>query len=82
MDPNNVLRVRVHVLTNWRLSHSELIQSQSQSQSHFALAVYRQSIYLSPSPLRTTTRDFFQLNSCGNSPYVTSSLTRRLVCLL
>jgi hypothetical protein len=24
---------------------------------------------------------FFQLNSCGNSPYVTSSLTRRWVCL-
>jgi hypothetical protein len=32
-------------------------------------------------PLRLTTRDIFQLNSCGNSPYVTSSLTR-CVCLL
>jgi hypothetical protein len=35
------------------------------------------------SPLRHTTTDaFFQLNPCGNSPYVTSSLTRRWVCLL
>jgi hypothetical protein len=25
---------------------------------------------------------FFRVNSCGNSPYVTSSLTRRWVCLL
>jgi hypothetical protein len=39
---------------------------------------------LASSPLRLTTRDFFlfRLNSCGNSPYVTSSLTRRWVCLL
>jgi hypothetical protein len=30
------------------------------------------------SPLRPTTRDSsFQLNRCGNTPYVTSSLTRR-----
>jgi hypothetical protein len=31
---------------------------------------------LASSPLRLTTRDFFQLNTCGHSPYVTSSLTR------
>jgi hypothetical protein len=31
---------------------------------------------LASGPLRPTTRNFFQLNSCGNSPYVTSSLTR------
>jgi hypothetical protein len=38
---------------------------------------------LAPGPLRPTTRYFFpQLNSCGNSPYVTSSLTGRWVCLL
>jgi hypothetical protein len=35
---------------------------------------------LASSPLRPTTRDFFpQLNSCGNSLHVTSSLTRRYV---
>jgi hypothetical protein len=38
---------------------------------------------LSSSPLRPTTRNFFpQLNPCGISPYVTSSLMRRWVCLL
>jgi hypothetical protein len=37
---------------------------------------------LASSPLRITTTDYFQLNPCGNSPYVTSSPTRRWVCLL
>jgi hypothetical protein len=37
---------------------------------------------LAPSPLRLKARFLFQLNTCGNSPYVTFSLTRRLVCLL
>jgi hypothetical protein len=49
------------------------------------LAVYRQSVQfiLAPSPLRLTTNDFFfQLNTCGYSPYVTSSLTRGWVCRL
>jgi hypothetical protein len=46
------------------------------------LEVYRQSV-LAPRSLRLTTRDFFlQLNPFGHSPYVTSSLTRRWVCLL
>jgi hypothetical protein len=36
---------------------------------------------LASSPLRTTTRHFFQL-SCRNSPYVTFSVTRRWVCWL
>jgi hypothetical protein len=47
------------------------------------LAAYRQSVRLGAWPLEThDQRFFFQLNSCGNSPYVTSSLTRRWVCLL
>jgi hypothetical protein len=38
---------------------------------------------LATSPLRLTTSNFiFQLNTCGYSLYVTSSLTRRLVCRL
>jgi hypothetical protein len=37
---------------------------------------------LAPSPLGPTTNNFFQLNPCSNSPYVTSSLTRRWVHLL
>jgi hypothetical protein len=39
-------------------------------------------VILAPGPLRLTMSLFFQLNSCGNSPYVTSSLTRSWVCLL
>jgi hypothetical protein len=47
------------------------------------LAVYRQSVRLGVKPLETHDQTFFfQLNSCGNSSYVTSSLTRRWVCLL
>jgi hypothetical protein len=37
---------------------------------------------LATSLLRPTTRIFFQLNTCSNSPYVTSSLTIRWVCRL
>jgi hypothetical protein len=44
------------------------------------LAVYRQSV-LAPSPLGLTTR-VFQLNNCGHSPCVTSSLPRGCVCRL
>jgi hypothetical protein len=43
----------------------------------FRLAVYRQSVRLGVKPLET----FFQLNACGNIPYVTSSLTRKWVYL-
>jgi hypothetical protein len=46
------------------------------------LAVYSQPVRLGVRPLETHDQRFFQLNSCGNSPYVTSSLTRRWVCLL
>jgi hypothetical protein len=46
------------------------------------LAVYRQSVRLGVKPLWDPPPEFFfQLNSCGNSLYVTSSLTRRWVCL-
>jgi hypothetical protein len=48
------------------------------------LAVYRQSLRLGASPLEIHDQRsfFFQLSPCGNSPHVTSSLTRRLGCLL
>jgi hypothetical protein len=46
------------------------------------LAVYLQFV-LAPSPLGPTTSIFFfQLNTCGHNPYVTTSLTRRWVCRL
>jgi hypothetical protein len=45
--------------------------------------VYRRSVRLGDEPLQTQTSNFiFQLNTCGYSPYVTSSLTRGWVCRL
>jgi hypothetical protein len=44
------------------------------------LMVYCQSVRLGAKPLET--RIFFQLNTCGHRPYVTSSLTRGWVCHL
>jgi hypothetical protein len=47
------------------------------------LAVYRQSDCLSVKSLETNDqRVFFQLNPCDISPYVTTSLMIRWVCLL
>jgi hypothetical protein len=46
------------------------------------LAVYRQSVRLGDKPLETRGQHFFQLNACGYSPYVTSSVTRGWVCHL
>jgi hypothetical protein len=43
------------------------------------LSIYADQFDLGPSTTRLTTRDFFQLNPCGNSPYITSSLTRRWI---
>jgi hypothetical protein len=54
-------------------SHSPL----SQSQRYFTTGGFRQSVHLGVNPLEThNQRFFFHLNPCGNSPYVTSSLTR------
>jgi hypothetical protein len=41
------------------------------------LEVYHQSVRLGVKPLESHDQTFFQLNLCGNSPYVTSSLTKR-----
>jgi hypothetical protein len=58
----------------WFESESELLYDWRFTVNQFVLA---------SSPLRLTTRDFFfQLSLCGNSPYVTFSLTRRWVCLI
>jgi hypothetical protein len=58
------------------------LESESESVT-LRLAVYRQSVRLGVNPLRLTTSIFvFQLNTCGYSPYVTSSLTRERVCRL
>jgi hypothetical protein len=47
------------------------------------LEVYRQSVRLGDKPLTPTISNFiFQLNTCGNSPYVISSQTRGCACSL
>jgi hypothetical protein len=44
------------------------------------LAVYRQSVRLRTKPLETHEYNYFQLNPCNLSSYVTSSLTRGWIC--
>jgi hypothetical protein len=79
MDPNSLLCLRSYCLTNV----PEVTHCQSKSQSYFRTgglppisSSWRQA------PWNWRPEIFFQLNPCGNSLYVTSSLTRRWVCLL
>jgi hypothetical protein len=47
------------------------------------LAVYGQTVRSGTEPLETHGQNIFpQLNTCGHSPYITSSLTRGRVCHL
>jgi hypothetical protein len=58
----------------WSMWESELLYDWRFTANQFVLA---------RSPLRPTTRIFiFQLNTCGYSPYITSSLTRGWICRL
>jgi hypothetical protein len=54
-----------------RQSESEILYDWRFTTNQLALAL---------SPLRLTARYLFHLNTCGHSPYVTSSLTRGWVC--
>jgi hypothetical protein len=60
-----------HGITSGSESESELLYDWQFTTNYFVLA---------PSPLRLTPRSFFELSTCGNNPYVTSSLMRGLVC--
>jgi hypothetical protein len=62
-----------HRLTSELSSESELLHNWWFTASLFVLVT---------SPLRLTTSNIFQLNTCGHSAYVTSSLTRGWVCRL
>jgi hypothetical protein len=55
------------------VSESELLYDWRFTANQFILA---------PCPFETHDQYFFQLNSCGYSPYVTTSLTRGCVCRL
>jgi hypothetical protein len=60
-----------------------LLVSTVQSQSYFTTGGTANQFVLALSPLRLTTGNFiFQLNTCGYSPCVTSTLTRGRVCRL
>jgi hypothetical protein len=58
---------------DWYASKSQLLYDWRCTAHQFVLA---------PSPLRLTTTEFFQLNPCGDSPYITSCLTRGWTWLL
>jgi hypothetical protein len=78
-------------LPGWRSSHTSLLLFHLSSQDSSGvrarvtlwLAVYRLSVHLGDKPLEIHDTQFFsQLNTCGHSPSVTSSLTRGWVCRL
>jgi hypothetical protein len=62
------------------VTHGHILLSQVEVKVTLRLAVYRQSLHLGVKPLETHEQRFFfsKLNSCGNSPYVTSSLVCQL----
>jgi hypothetical protein len=65
--------------------HMGVFNSSVKSQSQELLYDWRNTanqFVLAPSPLRLTVRIVSQLNTCGHSSYITSSLTRRWVCHL
>jgi hypothetical protein len=74
--------------TVFRLGHDRFLQSPlkliiQKITVTLRLAVYRQSVRLGDKPLEAHGQRFIlQLNPCGHSPYVTSSLTRGSVCCL
>jgi hypothetical protein len=83
------------VLPGWRPFHTILLDFSSHTNFRLTapwirvrvrvilrLAVYRQSVHFGVRALETHDQRFLQLNSCGSSPWVTSSPTRRCVCLL
>jgi hypothetical protein len=66
--------------------HCTVLYSESESESESELLYDWQftayQFVLATSPLRLTTSNFFQLNACFHSPYVTSPLTRGRICRL
>jgi hypothetical protein len=67
------LYIYIHIYTEVLKSKSKLLYDWQFTVNQFVFA---------PSPLRFTTRFFFQWNPCGHSPSGTSSQMRKWVCLL
>jgi hypothetical protein len=72
------------ICRNWTLSIlKSASQSESESELFYDWQFTANQFALATSPWRLTTRNFmFQLNTCGYSYYVTSSLARGWVCRL
>jgi hypothetical protein len=78
-DPNSVLCLHRHRLVNI----PQLTKLKIEVRVASRLAIYRQLVRLNVKALETHDHGLFlQLNRCGRSPYVTSSLARAWVFLL
>jgi hypothetical protein len=81
-DENGDLLAGSHnILNRWKNYFSQLLNVR-RVRVTLRLTVYRQSVCLGDKPLETRPIFFFQLNTCGHSPYVTSSLMRQWVYCL
>jgi hypothetical protein len=58
------------------------VWAESESKLHYNCRFTANQFVLSTSHLRLTADNFFQLNTCDHSPYITSSLTTGWVCRL
>jgi hypothetical protein len=79
-SPPTTRKATVEVFDPLTDSESDLLydwQVKAKVRVTLRLAVYRQSVRLGVKPLETHDQRLFQLNSCGNRPYVTFSLMRR-----
>jgi hypothetical protein len=70
------LGINFFVLSQSRHHNYQNLKTKLNSELLYDWRFTAKQFVLASSPFRFTTR-FFQLNSCGNSPYVTSSLKRR-----
>jgi hypothetical protein len=68
-----ISQLHVHVLTGWRLSQLPMMAANWKSESPYWWRFTANQFLLASSHLRPKTRIIFQLNHCGNSPYITSS---------
>jgi hypothetical protein len=58
-----------------------LMKVNSESKSFYDCRFTASYFFLALNPVSHKIRIFLQLYPCGHSPYVTSSLTRKLICL-
>jgi hypothetical protein len=87
-SPHTTSRVTVEVFDHASSRVVFISKSQSESESESGSELLydwrftANQFVLAPNPLRLTARVFFRLNTCGHSPYVTSSLMRGWGCRL